>query len=112
MPSKPRRGLRCPSLTLSAALGLLACVGCTSLPQTPPLLTIPVAENLRKKCPFAEGADAVRTVGDLAAFSIQQEAALLVCEARREALVAGIDAHNALAAQLAQQPKRRFLGVF
>jgi hypothetical protein len=42
----------------------------------------------------------VRTVGDLAAFSIRQEAALAICDAGRDALVQTVDAHNALAAQL------------
>jgi hypothetical protein len=34
----------------------------------------------------------VATVGDLAAFSIRQEAALQTCEARRAAVVAIVDA--------------------
>jgi hypothetical protein len=64
------------------------------------LLTLPVAEVLREACPRPEGAEAVRTVGELAAFSVRQEAALAICDARREALVQGVDAHNVLAAQL------------
>jgi hypothetical protein len=51
--------------------------------------------------------EAVRTVGELAAFSVRQEAALAVCDARREALVAGVDAHNALVAQTAGGDGRR-----
>jgi hypothetical protein len=58
-------------------------------------LTIPVAESLRARCPRAAGAEQVRTAGDLAAFSLRQEAALSVCDGRRAALVAAIDAYNA-----------------
>jgi hypothetical protein len=74
---------------------------------SPPLLTIPVAESLRTQCPRPEGVEAVRTVGELAAFSVRQEAALAVCDARREALIAGVDAHNALVAQTAGGEDRR-----
>jgi hypothetical protein len=37
----------------------------------------------------------VQTVGELAAFSVRQEAALQVCEARRAAVVSIVDAHRA-----------------
>jgi hypothetical protein len=64
------------------------------------MLSVPVAESLRETCPRPQGVEAVRSVGDLAAFSVRQEAALAVCDARREALVLTVDAHNALAAGL------------
>jgi hypothetical protein len=55
----------------------------------------------------------VLTVGDLAAFSLLQEAELTVCDGYRNALVQTIEAHNALAQQLAQpKPRKRFLGLF
>jgi hypothetical protein len=54
----------------------------------------------------------VMTVGHLASFSIMQEASLVVCDGYRNALVQTVDAHNALAAQVAQPPRKRFLGLF
>jgi hypothetical protein len=54
----------------------------------------------------------VQTVGDLAAYSLRQEAALGVCEARRAALVTVIDQANAIGAQLAAKPRRKVLGLF
>jgi hypothetical protein len=52
----------------------------------------------------------VRTVGDLAAFSVRQEAALSACDARRAALVETVDAHNRLAASAQAKPTRRLFG--
>jgi len=49
-------------------------------------------------------------VGELAVFSIRQEAMLSACEARRAALVETVDAFNA--AQQAAQPKRRALRMW
>jgi hypothetical protein len=46
----------------------------------------------------------VRTAGDLAAFSLRQEAALSVCEAKRDALLSAIDAHNSAVAALSKRP--------
>jgi hypothetical protein len=46
-------------------------------------------------------------VGDLAAFAVREEAALSVCNGYREAAVAIIDSHNAIAAEVAQQLKPR-----
>ncbi|HTK33868.1 MAG TPA: hypothetical protein VL358_01105 [Caulobacteraceae bacterium] len=71
-----------------------------------------MAETLRQPCPRADGAEAVRTVGDLAAFSVRQEAALSACEARRAALAQTIDAHNALAARTATQAQPRRWRLF
>lgn len=61
------------------------------------MLTVPVATSLRSPCPQPAGEAAVRTAGELAAFSLRQEAALSVCDARREAILAAVDAHNAAA---------------
>ena len=93
-------------LSLCATAGLLAFAGCASPSREPLLLTLPVAESLREACPRPGEAETVRTVGDLAAFSVRQEAALAICDARREALVQGVDAHNALATQLAGRAGR------
>jgi len=51
-------------------------------------------------------------VGDLAGFSIQQEAALSVCEARKDAAVSVLDAINAMLKRVAETPRRRWLGIF
>lgn len=72
-------------------LGPLALSGCA--PRPVPALTIPVPESLREPCPRPDPAK-VATVGDLAAFSIEQEAALGVCDVRRAAAVQIIDAAN------------------
>ena len=57
--------------------------------------TVPVMASLRSPCPRVSGEDDVRTAGDLAAYSLRQEAALAVCEARRDAILSAVDAHNA-----------------
>ena len=93
-------------LKLYATAGVLAFGGCATRPPGPAMLTLPVAEVLRQACPRPDGVEAVRTAGELAAFSVRQEAALAVCDARREALLQGVDAHNALAVQIAA-PRRR-----
>lgn len=112
MLSKPSLELLRPFLSLYAVLGLLAFGGCASQASQPPLLSIPVAETLRAPCPSAKGAESVRTIGELAAFSILQQAALVVCDGYRSALVQTVDAHNALAAQMVAKPRKRFLGLF
>jgi hypothetical protein len=38
----------------------------------------------------------VQTVGDLAVFSVRQESSIAICDARRAALVAIIQAHAAI----------------
>lgn len=112
MSSKPPLGLPRLSLALFAMSGCALSASCATKASPSPFLSIPVAENLRTNCPPADNPEAVQTVGDLAAFSIRQEAALQVCDARRGALVATIDAANAMAAQVAAKPRKRFLGVF
>lgn len=70
-------------------LGPLALTGCA---KPAPQLTIPVPESLRAPCPRPDP-EKVQTVGDLAAFSVEQEASVSICEARKDAAVAIIDAH-------------------
>ena len=65
-----------------------------------------LAETVRRPCPHAWGAEAVRTVGDLAAFSIRQEAALSACDARRAAAVETVDAFNAARERVKPGPRR------
>jgi hypothetical protein len=69
-------------------------------------LAIPVSPVLREPCPRPDF-QAVQTVGELAAFSVRQEAAVAVCDARRSAAVAVIDAANAMNAQMAEKLKPR-----
>lgn len=89
-PSKPRRALLSRSLTAFSLGGALLSAGCATAPQRP---QIPLPDSFRQACsgPATEG---VATVGDLAAFSIRQEVALQVCDARRAGAVAVIDAAN------------------
>lgn len=70
--------------------------GCAKPPAPVP---IPVPESLRAKCPRPDPAS-VATVSDVLAFSIRQDAAIGICEAKKEAAVAFIDANNEL-----QKPK-------
>lgn len=58
-----------------------------------PRLKVSVPDSLRAPCakPDPEG---VATVGDLAAFSLRQDAALRICSARGDALVEVLDGVN------------------
>lgn len=87
--------------SLSGLTGMLLCLlgsvmlmwglsGCSA--KTSLQLQIPVPQTLREECPRPELA--VETVGDLAAFSVRQEAAISVCNERRRALTEIIDAAN------------------
>lgn len=81
--------------------GALALTGCASKP--PPVL-IPVPDALRERC-VGPSTEAVETVGDLAVFSVRQEAVIAVCDARRAGAVALIDQRNA---QVTPKPWWRF----
>lgn len=93
-------GARRLGVTL-AALALTACA-----PMTPRLPNITIPESLRSKCekPTPES---VQTIGDLAAFSLRQNAMIEVCDARREAVVSIVDGYNG-----AVKTKRKLFGVF
>lgn len=75
-----------------ALLGALALTACAT--PRPQGLQIEIPPSLRSDCERAAGADEVQTQGDLAAFSIRQEAAVGVCNVKREGLVNIIDEHN------------------
>ena len=101
MLSKPSRPPQTPLRRFLPAFGMLGLLGlpaCATV--TPPTLTIP--QTFRTEC-SGPATDGVLTVGDLAAFSIRQEAALQTCEAKRAGLVALIDA-----AQPVKRPWWRF----
>ena len=51
-------------------------------------------------------------MGDLAAFSVNQEASISVCEARKDAAVALIDAHNDMTRQLAKDLRPKHWWAF
>lgn len=59
-------------------------------------MLIPVPETLREPC-VGPSTDGVVTVGDLAMFSVRQEAVIAVCDAKRAGAVALIDQRNRLA---------------
>ncbi len=96
----PPLGPGYPSRLTCLLLGAVALTACAHRP--PPPLTIVVPDLLRAPCERPDTAG-VRTVGDLSAFSLRQEAALAVCDGRRAAAVALVDAHNRVVA-----PKRRW----
>lgn len=81
-------------LSLSALGGLPLCA-CATAPVVPPPLTLALDPTLEAPCagPDLPGPGPV-TSGALAAFSVEQEGALVVCEKKRAALVALIAAHN------------------
>ena len=82
--SKPRRVPIALSLSLFCGLGLAAC-GTVQAPTTPI-----VPQAFREPCKRPDPSS-VATVGDLASFSIRQDAALSVCDSARSALVQIID---------------------
>lgn len=91
--SNPHPARPTPFRLTCSLVGALASTGCAHRP--PPLLTVPIADSLRAPC-AGPPTESVATIGDLAAFSIRQEAALAVCDARREAVIGAVDAHNAV----------------
>ena len=62
---------------------------------------------LRAPCPRPDRPPAP-DAGALAAFSLRQEAAISVCEARKDAVVAVVDAGNAALSALAKPAPRRW----
>lgn len=100
--SKPLRAVMLLSLLGFSMLGVAGC-------QTakPPPLQISVPESLRAPCehPSPEG---VQTIGQLASYSVRQDAAISSCDARRSAVVAIVDGANLIV----KPPKRKVFGLF
>ena len=93
------------SLLASSIAGPLLLTGCAPKPAPAVgLLIIPVATTLRSPCP-RPARPRQPSVGELAGFSVEQEAAISVCETRKDAAVAVIDAHNRIAADVAERLK-------
>lgn len=95
LPRLPR-GLMLLSLLTFWTLGV---AGCATAPKAPQI-TVPA--SLRAECdrPNPQG---VQTVGQLAGYSVRQDAAIGVCDAKRAALVEIIDGAN-----VAVKPKKRW----
>ena len=103
----------------------MALASCGSNPKPPPpgLLEVPIAESLRAPCPRpalpaiprempATREGVIETVlKPVLAFSVRQEAATSVCEARKDAMVSVADAHNQIVRQL-NAPKRPWWKVW
>jgi hypothetical protein len=76
---------------------VLALTGCATQPG-PVVINLP--QTLRAPCDRAE-VGPLASVGDLGSFAVRQEAALSVCDGRREAVVAIVDGYTA-----ATKPRR------
>jgi hypothetical protein len=88
--------------------GLALLTGCaTKRAPEPGPLVLAVPQTLRGPCPRPSRPRSP-SVGELAGFSVEQEAAISTCEGRKDAAVQMIDAHNAAALKLAEtaKPKR------
>jgi len=85
--SKPQ--VQTPRLTLLLPLVFAASLsGCATVQP----VTINIPQTLREPCARAE-ITALGTVGELGALVVRQEAAVAVCDARRQAVVSIVDAH-------------------
>jgi hypothetical protein len=104
---------------LLATFCLSTCVlsaSCATKPTATPLL-VPVAPSLRERCPrpdlpvlpeqFPTAIDLIvdQVVRPTTQFSVNQEAALNICEARKDAAVAVIDAHNKIVTDLSKKSR-------
>lgn len=89
MKSKPCQALRPLFLTTFAACSVAALSGCATAPRP---VSILVPSILQAPCEGYSGPMA--TVGDLATFALQQEAAVQSCEAKRRGLSELIAATN------------------
>ena len=79
-----RRARTALCLTACCLLGATALAGCaTTAPRQP------IPQAFKEPCKGPE--DNVKTIADLAAFSVRQEVALQDCEAKRVGLVSLID---------------------
>ena len=94
MKSKPPRAPMRPFPLLFLMLGAPGLTACATATAPTPGKAIP--QSLRTACDRPDPAG-VKSIGDLAAFSLRQEAALSICDSRRAAVVAVADAYAARA---------------
>lgn len=100
--------------------GMLALMGCAQermvLPANLPQVTVYPQERApcdRPAKPNLKSLPPDKVASGLAAFSINQEAAISVCEVRKDEGVAIRDAYNkAITDLLAAQKHKKFLGLF
>ena len=95
LPLEPKPRYR-PLWPLLSALALSACA------TQPGPVTINLPPTFRQPCERAD-VGPLATVGDLGSLVIRQEAALSVCDSRREAVVAIVDGYRETT-----KPKRRW----
>jgi len=81
-------------------LGLLSALALTGCATAPGPVQIMIPESLRAPCNRAD-VGPLATVGDLGSLVIRQEAAVSLCDTRREAVVAIVDGYTA-----ATKPRR------
>lgn len=93
LPKVPKPRFR-PLLALPCVLALTGCA------TQPGQVQIMIPESLRSPCARAD-VGPLATVGDLGSLVIRQEAAVSVCDTRREAVVAIVDGYTA-----ATKPRR------
>lgn len=98
---RPTGRLRSSGWSL-VGLAALALTACQTIAPRPATLILP--ESLRSPCERPDPSK-VSTVGDLAGFSLKQDAAISICDARRKAVVEIVDAAN-------PKPRRKLFGVF
>lgn len=100
---RPRQALTRLCLLPSLLAGALLSTGCALTPPKPApgALRVTVSPSLRGPCPRPTR-PADPSVGQLAGFSVRQEAALGICEARKDAVVDIVDAMNAAAQRQAR----------
>lgn len=107
---------RLPLTALCLATSTLFASCATKLPPPAPP-QVPVAKSLREPCPRPDLPSLPQSlpptleevieelVRPVMTFSIRQEAALSVCEARKDAAIAVIDATNKIATDSARPPR-------
>ncbi len=96
---KPLRARARPFLLSSLLLGALASTGCAHSSPATGLIQVQTPALLRQACPRPPRPDSP-TIGDLATFSIEQEAAIGVCDARRSALAQIVEVQSRAQAAL------------
>lgn len=85
--SKPHQVRLTRFLKVFFLAGPLVLAGCATAPQSSKIL---LPDAFRQPC-VGPATDGVLTIGDLAAFSLRQEAELQACEAKRAGIVDLVD---------------------